>query len=336
VQVSASKNTEQAVLLGWIGTICIDQSDEVEKLDQISQMDLVYANAHITIVAAAGKDANYGLPGVGGTLRKHQPHLNFDCYSILSTLPNPVQLIRHSKWATRGWTYQECLLLKRRLIFTDDQVHFECSGLSCLEVLALPIVLGAFKYKTPGGNANDLSRYLSEYSERQLSNPGDAIHAFQGVLNAFSRNKSPVHNFMGILIHQYRLDGTDRSRHAYRSSAHSFLSSLTWIHEGLAKRVSIFPSWSWAGWSGKLSAATNGNWAGSALEQIYERLKLPTNHDASVWIENEDSTLSSFPGWQSLPDFLLQRSHCKNRFIHIEADTIEISPIRLAGTFIRI
>lgn len=38
-------------------------------------MDLVYKNAELTIVAAAGVNADYGLPGVGIRQRTSQEHI---------------------------------------------------------------------------------------------------------------------------------------------------------------------------------------------------------------------------------------------------------------------
>lgn len=35
-----------------------------EKMEQISQMADIYACAQLTIIAAAGEDANYGLPNL--------------------------------------------------------------------------------------------------------------------------------------------------------------------------------------------------------------------------------------------------------------------------------
>lgn len=37
--------------------------------------------------------------------------------------------IKQSKWATRGWTYQEGCLSRRRLIFTEKEVLFLCNKL---------------------------------------------------------------------------------------------------------------------------------------------------------------------------------------------------------------
>ena len=120
----------------WIDRYCIDQSNDIDKDSQIRQMDLIYSGAQMTIIAAAGQDPHHGLPGVGGTLRKKkQPHLKFGDYTIISTLSHPKPLVERSKWASRGWTYQEGLLSKRRLIFTEQQVFFECNSMHHAEVM---------------------------------------------------------------------------------------------------------------------------------------------------------------------------------------------------------
>ncbi|KAL9619403.1 MAG: hypothetical protein Q9160_005998 [Pyrenula sp. 1 TL-2023] len=48
----------------WIDFICIPQKDAEERQRQIQQMDLIYNHAYLTIVAASGSDADFGLPGI--------------------------------------------------------------------------------------------------------------------------------------------------------------------------------------------------------------------------------------------------------------------------------
>lgn len=49
----------------WIDRYCINQQCEEEKAEQVQKMDLIYQNSEVTIIAAAGQDPLYGLPGVG-------------------------------------------------------------------------------------------------------------------------------------------------------------------------------------------------------------------------------------------------------------------------------
>jgi hypothetical protein len=123
----------------WIDRFCINQSEPSEVREQVGQMDLIYSCAYLTIIAAAGATPNHGLPGVGNRGRPTQPHGIIREHMLVSTLLDPRNAIEHSKWFQRGWTYQEGILSPRRLVFTDYQVYFECSGMYCCEALKLPL-----------------------------------------------------------------------------------------------------------------------------------------------------------------------------------------------------
>ena len=60
-------------------------------------MDLIYQNAFVTIVAAAGTDPSFGLPGVGATPRTPQASASIRGRCLVSTLPDPRTLIKASK-----------------------------------------------------------------------------------------------------------------------------------------------------------------------------------------------------------------------------------------------
>ena len=79
------------------------QQDSSDKHIQIQQMDVIYASAQITLIAAAGEDCAYGLPGVGRERKLSELVVTID--SITVTLEsNPVGChIARSKWSTRAW-----------------------------------------------------------------------------------------------------------------------------------------------------------------------------------------------------------------------------------------
>lgn len=54
----------------WIDRFCIDQNNPEEKHDQIRQMDVIYARAKITIIAAAGEDGGLWSPRRWGEATK--------------------------------------------------------------------------------------------------------------------------------------------------------------------------------------------------------------------------------------------------------------------------
>ncbi|PMD44706.1 HET-domain-containing protein, partial [Hyaloscypha variabilis F] len=110
----------------WVDKYCIDQENEQDKLEQIAQMDTIYRASDFTIIAAAGNDEHTGLPGVGSTTRTLQPNISWGELTVTSTMPHPHHVIKGSRYMTQGWTLQESILARRRLVFTADQVYFEC------------------------------------------------------------------------------------------------------------------------------------------------------------------------------------------------------------------
>jgi hypothetical protein len=103
----------------WVDKYCIDQQDHNAKDLQIQNMDRIYEGAFATIVASAGHNAEFGLPGAGPTPRKAQPSTVTRNQKLLSTLPSLSHALKESAWITRGWPYQEAVLSRRCLFFTE-------------------------------------------------------------------------------------------------------------------------------------------------------------------------------------------------------------------------
>ncbi|PQE03605.1 hypothetical protein CJF30_00006291 [Rutstroemia sp. NJR-2017a BBW] len=200
----------------WVDRYCIDQSDSTGKHEQICQMDMIYASAQVTIIAAGSEDPNRGLHGVRGTLRIPQLVLPLGNHRIVSSLVHQsVNVISRSKWATRGWTYQEGLLSTRRLVFSEDQVRFECNSMHCSEAIHLPLEemhdkktgkmdlyapIGAFQWKDFAIQPWDFMNYVSQFSRRKLSFPTDALNAMRGIFNNLEKGRYPVFQLMGVPI----------------------------------------------------------------------------------------------------------------------------------------
>lgn len=91
----------------WVDRYCIPQHCAKEANDQIRNMNLVYARSCITIIAAAGRCPDYGLPGVGKTTRKAFHIIQIGSHTI-RLMPAEAkwveQQIQHSKWNTKAWT----------------------------------------------------------------------------------------------------------------------------------------------------------------------------------------------------------------------------------------
>ena len=135
--IEVTKNLSLRYL--WVDRYCIDQDNPVEKHDQIQKMNLIYTGAELYIVAAAGDDGAYGLPGVASRSRRPQPFAKVQAATLVSTLGHPHCSISTSKWASRGWTYQEAVLSRRKLVFTDHQAYFKCNVMNSYESFSAPL-----------------------------------------------------------------------------------------------------------------------------------------------------------------------------------------------------
>jgi hypothetical protein len=88
----------------WIDKYCINQALDPGGLqEQLAGMGAIYNGAVFTIIAAAGIDAHYGLPGIGNRPRVEQPSIAIDGVTWVSGSFRPSEPIDRSTWATRGW-----------------------------------------------------------------------------------------------------------------------------------------------------------------------------------------------------------------------------------------
>jgi hypothetical protein len=202
----------------WIDRYCMSELSEKQKLLQIADMDNIYERAQVTIIAAAGDNADHGLPGIGHISRIEQPVIKIGKHVLASSHIHGRLDVAQSKWATRGWTYQEGQLASRRLIFTERQVYFECQLVHCCEAISSSAEFGVwerlnatskqsilsptrvFPVLGVGTTLGDLQRRLTEYSGRQLTRESDAIKAFEGILSRFAKQSPSVNHYFGLAL----------------------------------------------------------------------------------------------------------------------------------------
>lgn len=250
----------------WVDSLCIVQDDEVEVGHNVARMDMVYAGAVATIIAAAGEDAHFGLPGirkktrwVGQERAKVAEQGGRSLWVMEQVLQGSNRDVQHSPWNSRGWTFQERLLSRRLIFFTLDEVYWICERRKCdeetiLEEPALRVsnhTLGCydeFDDDDPKFTRSALSSYVTQYSERSFTYVADALDAFQGITRRFEYLTGsslhwgvPCDSFGQGLMWRF---GMERRHHLCRIK-HS---------DGQVVHVP-FPSWSSFGWDGFLGGA---------------------------------------------------------------------------------
>jgi hypothetical protein len=240
----------------WVDSLCIVQDDEKASHCEITKMASIYANATLTIVAAGGNDASYGLPGIRGVSR---PRSHSQQVAQLSNgaqiLKSGPPKLKEATWSRRGWTFQENLFSQRKLIFCDNSIMWNCSCDDWHEHVGsihhkdihdyllgfsnLPSNPRLFNKTWP-----DLLGYqglVIDFNERVLTYPEDVVDAFSGVTTPLSAI------FLGGFL--------------YGIPAMFFDVALLWMASGtLERRIprrktgseADLPSWSWMGWQGSI------------------------------------------------------------------------------------
>lgn len=245
----------------WIDSLCIVQDDELDKAKYLSIMDAIYAHAVLTIVNAASGDTSSGLPGIGQSIhRRAQQAFQINGIWLTETLDpghnSYAGYLERCTWSTRGWTFQEGLLSRRCLIFTEDQIYWQCQkstwcegsfwerdddlqiyrhfhGDNLLTSLADPTIKNwAPLYIT----------IVQKYVQREFTSESDVMHALTGVFQVLKQLTGEDH-FWGLPINvlEHALSWTGSGPPSRRESHHKYVSSG-------GKLLSCpFPSWSWIG-----------------------------------------------------------------------------------------
>ena len=88
----------------------------------------IYSSAELTIVAAAGANSSYGLPGVGRD-REHIGHdVTVGRLRFVTTYEWDLSEIHDSVWSSRAWTFQEGYMSRRRLFFMEARLIYICDN----------------------------------------------------------------------------------------------------------------------------------------------------------------------------------------------------------------
>jgi hypothetical protein len=230
----------------WVDRFCIVQDDRSDVEKELPKMASIYAESCFTIVAADGKDAKHGLRGIGGqaeTRNHKQTYYEFSAEAkflqdaMIESEENP------SVWHTRGWTFQERAVSRRKLVFVDGTVYWECRAGTWKEDIQEPPEIYA-ELSMIQLSSWPLRQYfvlVGGYNKRNLKFDSDALNAFGAILTSMNRSF--------------------RSGYHFGVPEFCFDIALLWTISGQPqKRREAFPSWSWLGWSGDIGFQMSEAW----------------------------------------------------------------------------
>lgn len=188
----------------WVDRLCIIQ-DSPTKAEEINNMGYIYRDAYLTIVAAAGKDADYGLPGLEGISYAKSKELYYiprtSTRNDIGDDPwrkeqNHHALLQDATWNQRGWTLSELVSSQRVLCFHDHTVTWECHcavwheestldyfGDQCLSRTSRP---GYGFHQMLWPDLQAYTRLVQEYTMRKFSRVEDVTSAFAGITTTLS------------------------------------------------------------------------------------------------------------------------------------------------------
>lgn len=297
----------------WIDRYCIPQHDIMERHRNIQAMDRIYMNSDLTIIACAGSNGNYGLPGVSSP-RLLCPSLYVGGLGYLQTVPTTHE-ISNSVWAHRGWTYQEALLSQTRLYFTSSQVFFENEHSASCEWywraghkrVATSQSYMLFSQTALMARPAHIYGRIIEFADRHLSYESDRLDAMRGIFAAFDR-KFQVRNLSGL---PFKSDPPGPLEKASGTLRISLLCSLLFQVGHGAIRCRRFPSWTWAGWTKRPE--------GIDSVIFTTRINSGSEHDPCKAIELAPNRIITWEAYQASYDQLQSEHHIQIRHIYIEA-----------------
>jgi Heterokaryon incompatibility protein (HET) len=292
----------------WIDMLCIIQDDALNKSRHISNMDLIYKQAALTIIAHSGMNSDSPLPGIiEGTrfpIVRSQQIGGLKVISQSTSLGSPSI---SSRYDTRGWTYQEETLSPRRLYIYHTHASFECCTSKYFDVIdreeevnhrwysSASSVVAHLQHrhatKESGGplefDAEHYRLYLDTvrgFSSRNLTLQSDRLNAFSGMIKVLEKLfETPFCNGLPERFIDVALLWSSHPKGDYKYHEWGYEANLK-----IYLRNLDFSSWSWLGHNYALEGY-NGFALGKILSEIAGFAVLSPGSGQSRWISRSVS-----------------------------------------------
>jgi hypothetical protein len=178
----------------------------------------------------------------------HRQHRQLSEYELARIMSLRYAELMKSKWATRGWTYQEQILCKRAVIFTNTGFFWDCQRSFWDGVDIFPNqIFNSVTLRADFGRTfserwwPDFGLYsdlICSYNGREFTYPQDALLGILGIFNALHTSfpSGFIHGLPRLFL-DYALQWQPfecATRRVDRTEDNHSVSSL--------------PSWSWCGW----------------------------------------------------------------------------------------
>ncbi|KAI7763753.1 hypothetical protein LZL87_011610 [Fusarium oxysporum] len=250
----------------WVDALCIVQDDPADLGHQTARMDLIYSKALFTILAACGEDSTSGLAGLPSNPRdvfQRQVKISASGLHVMPLVTlSEEDTLQFSSWNTRGWTFQERLLSRRSLIFTNKQVYWCCDGTtweeeSLLDIPGSTTFAGSYSFgcydewddNEAKFSLESFDTYITQFSERKFTYPSDVLPAFLGIIRRFEHlNNEKIH--WGLNASTFDQALTWKYGQGRRDETYTYVS-------GGSTRSVPYPSWSWLGWTGFIGGSSS-------------------------------------------------------------------------------
>lgn len=241
----------------WVDSLCILQDDEANRSYFISKMGSIYGIAAITIVDANGDHAHSGLVGMSSPRESYHTIATVHGMQLCTTaiLLNEPWRNFWCAWLNRGWTYQEMLLSKRLLLVTHAQLRFVCNHAVYVEEThphcprtsdwTMPASQSVIIRRSEALGAPMLNLYheaVKIFTLRVLTHEVDVIPAFDAILKALYKDTGAKSLF--------NLPDIEIEDALFWNSG--YIASLSTERTERRRQPDRIPTWSWAGWRGRI------------------------------------------------------------------------------------